>query len=760
MANIKFFKKATRPTSVGVGSVWFDSTRQAIVLTGATAAEDVIYSGCITNAVVEGEKLILTKTDGNVITVDFAVFATDAALNSGLSTKVDKVEGKGLSTNDFTTEEKNKLAGIAAGANAYSLPIASATVLGGIKVGKNLSIDSTGALSGVADTHYANTFTIKGAGTAAATFNQSSDATLNIAAGTGISVSATSGTITIANTVANTHLKNFLDIQAAGTSVVKYTQDSDKTLKFVAGSNVTLTPNAANGTITIASTDTNTDTKVTSEANHYKPSGGTAKTNGNVITSVTCDTAGHVTAVGGRNDIPASWLTGTIDIARLPAGALERLFVVADEAAAMKANVQEGDTVKVTGNNNKMYFCVKSPSAGDAFATCFTEYTAGSATSVPWSGVTGKPSTFTPSAHTHDDRYYTKTEISTKLNDKVDNSSTGADSLLSKLTTTWDTTPTDNTYFIRQDVGGTDTFGRVKFSTLWNYIREKTGPIYAAKRHSHTKNDIDDFPTIPTVNDPKVSIKMNGAEKGSFTLNQASAGEVDLGTVITAHQDISGKVDKTTLLNTLMVVDLSSTDIAVRKAALDDFKAKWLALGNTDLNGARFIGRFSDANGNTSIHESGKFLLGEDTLLVYKQISPAFPTGFYGLSYIKDMANTLCGLYQIYVDYDTTNNPGNVEITQIKDSETLDWLNRFVYIEAPSTYLKITDAESTYAKKTSIPTVNDNKLTINLNGVKKAEFTANSARDVICNLTDTTYSAGSGLALSGTTFNLVWEEYE
>lgn len=223
-----------------------------------------------------------------------------------MSTKVDKVNGKGLSTNDFTTAEKNKLAGIAAGANAYSLPTASATVLGGIKVGKNLSIDSNGVLSGVADTHYANTFTIKGAGTTAATFNQSSDATLNIAAGTGISVSATSGTITIANTVANTHLKNFLDIQAAGTSVVKYTQDSDKTLKFVAGSNVTLTPNAANGTITIASTDTNTDTKVTSVENHYTPSGGTAKTNGNVLIAVNCDAAGHVTSVAGINYIPAS----------------------------------------------------------------------------------------------------------------------------------------------------------------------------------------------------------------------------------------------------------------------------------------------------------------------------------------------------------------------------------------------------------------------------------------------------------------------
>lgn len=393
MANIKFFKKATRPTSAGVGSVWFDSDRKAIVLTGATAADDVIYGGCITDAVVEGEKLILTKTDGTKITVDFAVFATDKALSDGLDTKVDKVSGKGLSTNDFTTAEKTKLAGIATGANAYSLPTASATVLGGVKVGSNLSI-SNGVLSGTPDTHYTKTFTIKGAGTAAATFNQSADAALNIAAGTGISVSAsaTSGTITISNTAVNTHYTNFLDIQAAGTSVVKYTQNSDKTLKFIAGSNVTLTPDATNGTITIASSYVNTDTKVTSVGNHYTPTGGTAKTGGNVLTSVTCDAAGHVTAVGGRNDIPASWITGTIDIARLPAGALERLFVVEDEAAAMKAAVQEGDTVKVTGNNNKMYFCVKAPTAtGATFATCFTEYTAGSATSVPWSGVDGKP---------------------------------------------------------------------------------------------------------------------------------------------------------------------------------------------------------------------------------------------------------------------------------------------------------------------------------------------------------------------------------
>jgi hypothetical protein len=34
------------------------------------------------------------------------------------------------------------------------------------------------------------------------------------------------------------------------------------------------------------------------------------------------------------------------------------------------------------------------------------------AEAVPWSGVTGKPTTFTPSAHTHDERYFTETELS------------------------------------------------------------------------------------------------------------------------------------------------------------------------------------------------------------------------------------------------------------------------------------------------------------------------------------------------------------
>ena len=46
------------------------------------------------------------------------------------------------------------------------------------------------------------------------------------------------------------------------------------------------------------------------------------------------------------------------------------------------------------------------------------------AAAAPWSGITGKPSTFAPSTHNHDDRYYTESEMNTKLNGKANSSHT------------------------------------------------------------------------------------------------------------------------------------------------------------------------------------------------------------------------------------------------------------------------------------------------------------------------------------------------
>ena len=111
-------------------------------------------------------------------------------------------------------------------------------------------------------------------------------------------------------------------------------------------------------------------------------SGGTTVSNNSGTITISSETV--------PTSFDASAITsGTIGLERLPKGALERLFIVSSENDAMRADCQEGDTVQVTGNNNKMYFCVNG--SATTFANKFREYTAGAATSVPWSGVTGKP---------------------------------------------------------------------------------------------------------------------------------------------------------------------------------------------------------------------------------------------------------------------------------------------------------------------------------------------------------------------------------
>ena len=111
-------------------------------------------------------------------------------------------------------------------------------------------------------------------------------------------------------------------------------------------------------------------------------SGGTTVSNNSGTITISSETA--------PTSFDASAITsGTISLERLPKGALERLFIVSSENDAMRADCQEGDTVQVTGNNNKMYFCVNG--SATTFANKFREYTAGAATSVPWSGVTGRP---------------------------------------------------------------------------------------------------------------------------------------------------------------------------------------------------------------------------------------------------------------------------------------------------------------------------------------------------------------------------------
>lgn len=67
----------------------------------------------------------------------------------------------------------------------------------------------------------------------------------------------------------------------------------------------------------------------------------------------------------------------------------------------------------------------------------------------------------------------------------IGRSESDANRLISQLPV-WTAEPNDDTYFIRQDTNGVATFGRVKFLTLWNYIKSKVEALGYVKGGSQT----------------------------------------------------------------------------------------------------------------------------------------------------------------------------------------------------------------------------------------------------------------------------------
>lgn len=87
------------------------------------------------------------KMDGTAAAGTETAFARGDHVHPSDTTKVDKVEGKGLSANDYTNEEKAKLGGVEANANNYTLPDASASVKGGVTVGTKRKSRMTASLT-------------------------------------------------------------------------------------------------------------------------------------------------------------------------------------------------------------------------------------------------------------------------------------------------------------------------------------------------------------------------------------------------------------------------------------------------------------------------------------------------------------------------------------------------------------------------------------------------------------------------------------
>lgn len=118
---------------------------------------------------------------------------------------------------------------------------------------------------------------------------------------------------------------------------------------------------------------------------------------GAVSGSATFDGSTNISISTTLANIDASKITsGTLNadrlpeipISKIPAAAMERLYVVESQSAAVALKIQEGDVVQI-GSGGPMYFCVSE--SASTFATKFKVFTAGAATSVPWSGVTNAP---------------------------------------------------------------------------------------------------------------------------------------------------------------------------------------------------------------------------------------------------------------------------------------------------------------------------------------------------------------------------------
>lgn len=115
------------------------------------------------------------------------------------------------------------------------------------------------------------------------------------------------------------------------------------------------------------------------------------------------------------------------------------------------------------------------------------------ADAVPWSGVSGKPSTYTPSSHTHDDRYYTESEINSKLSGKANSSHTHSKSQITDFPTSM---PASDVYswakasskpsYSANEVGAVPTSRTVNGKALSSNITLSAGDVGAAtSSHSH-----------------------------------------------------------------------------------------------------------------------------------------------------------------------------------------------------------------------------------------------------------------------------------
>lgn len=88
MATIKFFKKATEPTTIETGNLWFDTTTQSIKVKTDTGYD--VFGIGLKDAQLLNNKLTITRSDNTPVEVDFNDIASASSVAAALDKKVDK----------------------------------------------------------------------------------------------------------------------------------------------------------------------------------------------------------------------------------------------------------------------------------------------------------------------------------------------------------------------------------------------------------------------------------------------------------------------------------------------------------------------------------------------------------------------------------------------------------------------------------------------------------------------------------------------
>ncbi len=379
-------------------------------------------------------------------------------------------------------------------------------------------------------------------------------------------------------------------------------------------------------------------------------------------------------------------------------------------------------------------------------------------------------------SHTHDDRYYTETEMDTKLSGKVDNTAAGVSTALNTLTT-GEATPSDTDYYISQYANGgttTTTYHRRPLSALWTWIKSKLATVAISGSYLDLKSK----PVIPTVGNGKIQIYQNDALKGAFSMNQSDELTINLTdtkvTGVSNHYTPSQSTTKSASGGTLTDITNSSAGVNVVTGVEMDaaghvtgVTSKALKSVNTNTTystGTASVSGLTKLYTSTGTNTDGTMTQSAITTALSGKAASSHTHSYAGSSSAGGAANSA---NKLNTDAGSTTTPvyfSNGVPVALSYSINKNVPSDAVFTDTHYTSKNVVTG-SEYSTANAAATngnarlnhVENGSVTSShiIKGTGATTVTSDSDGTITINSTDTntTYSAGTGISLSGTTFS-------